>query len=138
MAPHDFNFQYFVNMVKQKTIAWPVFVKLMEDLSYLDVNRLKYLNATLLTELTMSYSDLDRMKYLNVILMSKFKDAILSEDNFEESNREDISQMSVIDHGETNKEKSSDGEIQILSIEENEINENFDSPIHKNMDFTKG
>ena len=43
--------------------------------------------------------------------------------------------MSVIDHDETNKEKSSDGEIQILSIEANEIQENFDSPINKNMDF---
>ena len=81
-------------MVKQNTIAWPVFVKLMEDLSYLDVNRLKSLNATLLTELTMSYSDLDRMKYLNVILMSKFKDAILTEDNIEESDCEDISKNS--------------------------------------------
>ena len=45
-------------MVKQKTIAWPVFVKLMEDLSYSDVNKLKYINAILLTELTVSYSDM--------------------------------------------------------------------------------
>ncbi len=73
---HDFNFQYYVDRVKQKEMHWHVFVKLMEDLSYSDVNRLKYLNAILLIELTDSYSDMDRLKYLNVILMNKFKDFI--------------------------------------------------------------
>ena len=68
----DFNFQYYVDRVKQKEMHWHVFVKLMEDLSYSDVNRLKYLNAILLTELTVSYSVMDQLKYLNVILMGKF------------------------------------------------------------------
>ena len=110
MAPHDFNFQYFVNMVKQKTIAWPVFVKLMEDLSYLDVNRLKYLNATLLTELTNSYSDLERMKYLNVILMTKFKDFIQAEDDDEISENESLEDDM---NNQTINEISSDDHIQI-------------------------
>ena len=45
----NFKFQYYVDMAKQKEIPWHVFVNLMEDLSYSDVNRLKYLNAILLT-----------------------------------------------------------------------------------------
>ena len=69
-----FNFQYYVNSVKEKEIPWHVFEKLMEDFSYSDVNRLKYLIAILLTELTISDSDMDRLKYLNVILMAKLKD----------------------------------------------------------------
>ena len=72
----DFNFQYYVNTVKEKEIPWHVFVKLLEDFSYSDVNRLKHLNEILLTELTGSYSDMDRLKYLNLILMAKFKDFI--------------------------------------------------------------
>ena len=49
------------DMVKQKKIPWHVFVTLMEDLSYSDVNRLKYLNAILLTELTISYTVMDQL-----------------------------------------------------------------------------
>ena len=75
MAPkhtsQNFKFQYYVDMVKQKEMAWHVFVNLMEDLSYTDVNRLKYLNAILLTELTVSFSDLERLKYLNEILTQR-------------------------------------------------------------------
>ena len=72
----NFKFQYYVDMAKQKEIPWHVFENLMEDLSHSDLNRLKYLNAILLTELTVSYSDMDRMKYLNMILMTKFKDSL--------------------------------------------------------------
>ena len=82
------NFQYYVDSVKHKKIHWNVFEKLMEDLSHSDMNRLKYLNAILLTELTVSYSDMDRMKYLNVILMTKFKDSIQIEGNIEMSENE--------------------------------------------------
>ena len=72
-ASQEVNFQFYF---KQKEITWHGFVKLMEDLSYSDVNRLKYLNAILLTELTVSNSDMDRLRYLNVILMNKFKESI--------------------------------------------------------------
>ena len=58
-SSQEFNFQFYFNLVKQKEIAWHVFVKLMEDLSYSDVQRLKYLNAILLTEVTVSYSDIE-------------------------------------------------------------------------------
>ena len=72
----EVNFQYYVDMVKQKKIHWSVFEKLMEDMSYSDMDRLSHLNAILLTELTVSHSDTDRLKYLNVILMNKFKNSI--------------------------------------------------------------
>ena len=48
----DSNIQYYVNTVKQKKIHWDVFVKLMEDLSHSDMNKLKVLNEILLNELT--------------------------------------------------------------------------------------
>ena len=79
MASQDFNYQYYVDtvkLVKQKEIPWHVFAKLMQELSYSDVNRLKYLNAILLNELSISKSDMDRLKYLNMILMTKLKESI--------------------------------------------------------------
>ena len=132
----DFNFQYYVDTVKQKKIPWNVFVKHMEELSYSDVNRLKHLNAILLTELTVSDSVMDRLIYLNVILMTKFKDYIQTEDNVEMSENEDleVSHKSTIDHDlndETITEASSDREIQIPIVSENEIQEEFDSPINE-------
>ena len=54
----DFNFQYYVDMAKQKEIAWHVFVKLIKDFSYSDISKLKYVNAILLTKLTDSYHNL--------------------------------------------------------------------------------
>ena len=81
----NFKFQYYIDMAKQKKIHWNVFVNLMEDLSYSNIDRLKYLNAILLVELTNSDSDMDRLKYLNVILMSKFKDSIEMKDIIESS-----------------------------------------------------
>ena len=112
---HDCNFQYFLDLVKEKKMTWHVFVKLMEDLSYVDVNRLKYLNATLLTELTVSYSDMDRMKYLNVILMDKFKDFIQIGDDIEVSENTNFE----VDHDlndEKIKELSSDSDVEISGI----------------------
>ena len=85
-----FNFQYYVNTVKEKEIPWRVFVKLMEDFSNSDVNKLKHLNEILLTELTGSYSDMDQLKYLNAILMNKFKDFCQMEDNEEISENEHL------------------------------------------------
>ena len=39
----NFKFQYYIDMAKQKKIHWNVFVNLMEDLSYSNIDRLKYL-----------------------------------------------------------------------------------------------
>ena len=79
----DLSFQYYIDTVKQKKIPWNVFTKFMEDLSYSDVNRLKHLNAILLTELTVSHSVMERLVYLNVILMTKFKESIQIDDTVE-------------------------------------------------------
>ena len=131
---HDCNFQYFLDLVKEKKMTWRVFVKLMEDLSYVDVNRLKYLNATLLTELTVSYSDMDRMKYLNVILIGKFKDFIQIDDDIEVSENTNLE----VDHDlndEKIKELSSDSDVEISGIRKNEKLDNFDMPIHKFKHF---
>ena len=47
-----------------------MFEKFMKDLtSYMDCERLKKLNAILLTELRIYYSDLDRLKYLNMMVV---------------------------------------------------------------------
>ena len=60
----EINFQPCLDSVKQRKIPWNKFEKFMKDLTtYLDCERLKKLNAILLTELTIYYSDLDRLKY---------------------------------------------------------------------------
>ena len=112
----DFNFQYYIDMVKQKEIAWHVFVKLMEDFSYSDVNRLKYLNEILLTELTPTYSDIDRLKYLSVIFITKFKDSI----EMRENGQLDISQsFDYALNDERTEELSSNSEIQTSIVSKN-------------------
>ena len=68
----EINFQYYVNLVKQNKLRWNTFIDVLQDLSYSDMDRLRKLNAILLTELTMNYSDLDKMKYLNGILLIEF------------------------------------------------------------------
>ena len=129
-----FNFQYYVNSVKEKEIPWHVFEKLMEDFSYSDVNRLKCLNAILLTELTISNSDMDRLKYLNVILMAKLKDSIQIETKENNPHLEHY-QKSTEDYDwndETTEEiLSSDDEIQTSTIRmrKNETKENFDADL---------
>ena len=109
-------------MVKQKEIAWHVFVKLMEDFSYSDVNRLKYLNEILLTELTPTYSDIDRLKYLSIILITKFKDSI----EMRENGQLDISQsFDYALNDEITEELSSNSEIQTSNVSKNKGTENL-------------
>ena len=119
-ASQKVNFQFYFNLVKQKEIAWHGFVKLMEDLSYSDVNRLKYLNAILLTELTVSNSDMDRLRYLNVILMNKFKESIQTSDDFEMSENTNL-EDSIVDH-DLNEENT------IITISKND---NFEEEIRE-------
>ena len=133
----DLSFQYYIDTVKQKKIPWNVFVKFMEDLSYSDVNRLKHLNAILLTELTVSHSVMERLVYLNVILMTKFKDSIQIEDNADELSENehfDVFQTSSDDDHDLNdpndQKISSDSEIHKSVESENEgQDDDFDSPI---------
>ena len=74
----EINFQQYVDGVKQKKLSWTLFIALTQDLSS-DINRLRKLNAILLTELTTNYSDMDKLKYLNEILMIQFKNHIKRE-----------------------------------------------------------
>ena len=84
----EINFQYFVGLVKQNKLSWNTFIDVLQDLSNSDLDRLKNLNAILLTELTMNYSNLDRMKYLNGILLFQFKNHIEKESSFEVTQNE--------------------------------------------------
>ena len=80
-----FNFQHYVNGVKQKEISWKFFVDLMQDLSHSNIDRLRNLNAILLMELTMNYSDMDKLKYLNEILINGSKKAdLIAKNNLKE------------------------------------------------------
>ena len=113
----DFDFQYYVDMVKQNEIAWHVFKKLMKDSSYSDVNRLKYFNAILLNELSISKSDMDRLKYLNVILMTKLKESVQTGNDVEKSKNDELqdSHKLTLNHDLNDDiviEKSSDSQIQ--------------------------
>ena len=58
----EIDFYQYVDGVKQRKLSWKLFIALMQDLSYKDINRLRKLNAILLTELTINYSDLDKFK----------------------------------------------------------------------------
>ena len=69
----EINFQQYVDSVKQKEIPWNIFINLIQDISNSDADRLRKLNAILVTELTMNYSNTEKLKYLNEILLSQFK-----------------------------------------------------------------
>ena len=71
----EIDFQHYVKAVKREEITLNIFIDLIEDLSYSDINRLKKMN---LMELTSNFSDLaDGMKYLNAILLKEFKNSVL-------------------------------------------------------------
>ena len=123
----EINFQPYIDSVKQRKIPWNIFEKFMKDFTnYLDSNRLKKLNAILLTELTMNYSDLDRLKYLNIILLAALKNSIESEDLIENSESENKNLMDSINSSsdsDFNEEiiKDNESEIQIMEIKNQEI-----------------
>ena len=58
------NFQTYIELVKEQKMAWNTFEIVLKDVSYSSIDRLKYLNAILLKELTMNFSDIDRSRYL--------------------------------------------------------------------------
>ena len=129
----EINFQQYVDGVKQKKISWKFFTAFIQDLSYSDINRLRKLNAMLLTELTMNYSDMDKFKYLNKILLIQFKNHIereyadceTSEDDCLEECQE--SNVDQILNEETTEEIPMDENIQ-MQIIVNEIKDDLMSP----------
>ena len=127
----DINFQTYVNEVTDGKIRWNIFVNLMKDLSYSDIDRLKKLNATLLTELTINFSTMDRLKYLNEILLRELKNFI------QKVEERDINEhIDTIDHDlkeekivQKIQENSNENEIQtsIGMGEDDMIEENLES-----------
>ena len=111
----EIDFQLYVDGVKQKTLSWKFFSHLMQDLSHSDIDRLRKLNAILLTELTMNCSQLEKLKYLNDILLIQFKNYIftLAENdlvaNLQESNEDQILNEKTFE--ETMEEISTDEDI---------------------------
>ena len=121
----EIKFQHYVDGVKQKKLSWNFFIDFVQDLSYSDINRLRKLNAILLTELTMNYSDIEKYKYLNGILLTQFKIHIQSylefaekDQRLQDSNVDQILNEEIFDESleETIKELSSDEEGKIKVI----------------------
>ena len=120
----EFDFQPYIDSVKQKIIPWHLFEKTMIDLSRSNIQRLRYLNAILLTELTTNHSDMKRMKYLNVILMMEFKKRIERDNDvilIEDENLEDSQNSTIVSdlNDDTLKEMSTESEIEINETEKN-------------------
>ena len=123
MAKNNFeeiNFQHYVDAVKQKRIEWNMFIDFIQDLSHSDRERLRILNAILLTELTMNYSDLEKFKYLNVMLLREFKNHIQKEDTTLE-----MTQMEEFEKSEEEpeidqllNEETTDEEMEIAFVNE--------------------
>ena len=117
----EINFQQYVDSVKQKQIPWNIFINLLQDISNSDADRLRKLNAILLTELTMNYSNTEKLKYLNEILLSQFKNHIENKNHIEMTENENLEDLQdsnsdqfVNEEEVTSKDKSSDSDIHII------------------------
>ena len=119
----EINHQLYVDLVKQNKLNWNIFINFMQDLSFSDMNRLRNLNAILLTELTMNYSDMDRMKYLNEILLIQFKNHIQKDQKFE-IERDQNCEKSIESHSNVHEE-TDDEEIkdELAFMEKEEVTE---------------
>ena len=121
----EIDLQNYVDSVKQNKMTWNVFECLMKDFIYSDINRLTYINAILLTELTTNFSDIDRLKYLNLLLLLQFKEFIQKEDDFENTENEylDGPQISMIPHDNDLDDKTFKEESEIQTLELIEVEE---------------
>ena len=117
------NFQHYIDLVKQNELNWNTFIVVLQELSYSDMDRLRYLNAILLNELTMNYSDMDKSKYLNVMLLNEFKNMYIQrKDNLKmTAQNEDI---------EESKESNDD---QLLNKETTEQVSTIQTPIENDF-----
>ena len=124
----EINFQHYVDAAKQNKIDWNIFIDLMQDLSYSDIDRLRNLNAILLTELTMNQSNMDKFKYLNGLLLTEFKKYIQrNQINIDMTSRNEDSE----NHVEANiYESLDDNESQNQNQDFNYI----DSNVYENLD----
>ena len=76
---HEISFELHIDALREQKIPWNTFVELLEEIFYSDMDKLKYLNALILTELTKSYSNMERSRYLNKILLKELKNLIQKE-----------------------------------------------------------
>ena len=58
--PREISFQFYIDALKDQKIPWNTFVQFIEEFFFSDIEKLKYLNAMILKELTLSYSDRER------------------------------------------------------------------------------
>ena len=89
----EINFQQYVDSVKQKQIPWNIFINLLQDISNSDADRLRKLNAILLTELTLNHSNTEKLKYLNGISLSQFKNYIENTSYIETTENENLEEI---------------------------------------------
>ena len=132
-SSEEIDFQNYINSVKKHKTPWDIFENVMKDVAYSNINRLKLLNAILLSELTTNYSDIDKLKYLNAILMTEFKESIIqTEKDFKntteiENNIEDFQKFK---NDKTIKEEN---EIQSLeSIKDENLDDNLEDDLDDN------
>ena len=132
-SSEEIDFHNYINSVKQHKTPWDIFENVMKDVAYSNINRLKLLNAILLSELTTNYSDIDRLKYLNAILMTEFKEMVQTENDFQNTteieNNIEYLQKSMNDR--TIKEET---EIQTLDPIEGDNLEDKDDNLEDNSD----
>ena len=124
-SSRGFNFQHYVDAVKQNEMSWNIFQDLVQEISHSDIDRLKILNAILLTELTINDSVLERLKYLNIILLTEFKNHIQRVDGFEIEYTAEDGQNSSIGHDMNDtliRKMSTDSESQISQVKKVRMN----------------
>ena len=109
----EINFQHYIDLVKQNKLHWNIFIDVLQDLSYSDKGKLRYLNAILLAELTLNYSDMDKLIYLNKILLTEFKNFI--QRDFEKNTNDQLEDLqereSNVSKYETSEEESTENEL---------------------------
>ena len=123
----EINFQHYVDLVKQNKLHWNIFIDFLQDLSYSDKGKLRYLNAILLAELTLNYSDMDKLIYLNKILLSEFKNFIQSD--FEKNTKHQLEDLQESLSNVSKDEISTEDDI--TSVEE--IQDNFTSSFEREI-----
>ena len=123
----EINFQHYIDLVKQNKLHWNIFKDVLQDLSYSDVGKLRYLNATLLSELTLNYSDMDKLIYLNKILLTEFKNFIQSD--FEKNIKHQLEDLQESLSNVSKDEISTEDEI--TSVDE--IQDNFTSSFEREI-----
>ena len=109
----------------------------MKHFIYSDIERLKFLNAILLRELTKNYSEIDRSRYLNSILLTEFKEFIQREDNLQ--NDSDLNNEIIKSRSNENFRNNDSNNIESEQINpQNEYFEEYESSDINNETIKEG